>query len=120
SRSALERARLVARRWTFRLMRSLPREGPGRDRLRQRFGSADYRQAGALRPILVKTVGEDLRESARAGRCPAVLLYGAEDHETPPELGMRFKKLIPQSQLYVLRGFDHWNVLTEGRHQLLQ
>jgi len=119
-RSAIERAQIGVRRWAFRLVRSLTPEGPARDRLRQRFGSADYRQAGALRPILIKTVGEDLSEAARAVRCPAVLVYGAEDHETPPELGMRFKKLIPQSQLYVLRGFDHWNVLAEGWHQLLQ
>jgi pimeloyl-ACP methyl ester carboxylesterase len=119
-RSPIEQARLVARRYSFRLMRSLTPEGPARDRLRQRFGSADYRQAGALRPILVKTVGEDLSESARAVCCPAVLVYGDRDHETPPELGERLKHLIPESQLYVLRGFDHWNVLTEGRHQLLQ
>ena len=119
-RSAIERARIAGRRWAFRLMRSLTPEGPARDRLRERFGSADYRQAGALRPILVKTVGEDLSESARAVRCPAVLVYGDRDRETPPELGVRFKKLIPESQLYLLRGFDHWTVLTEGRHQLLQ
>ena len=74
----------------------------------------------ALRPILVKAVGEDLSAAARAVGVPAVLVYGDQDRETPPELGVRFKNLIPESQLYVLRGFDHWNVLTEGRHQLLQ
>ena len=119
-RSPAARARIGGRRWAFRLMRSLTREGPARDRLRERFGSADYRQAGALRPILIKTVGEDLSESARAVRCPVVLVYGDRDRETPPELGERLKHLIPESQLYLLRGFDHWTVLTEGRHQLLQ
>src|SRR5439155_11571600 len=105
--AAIERARLNARRWAFRLMRSLTPDGPARDRLRQRFGSADYRQAGALRPILIKTVGEDLSESARAVRCPTVLVYGEHDRETPPEIGLRLKELIQGSQLYVLRGFDH-------------
>jgi pimeloyl-ACP methyl ester carboxylesterase len=119
-RSMALRARIAARRWSFRLMRSLTPEGPARDRLRQRFGSADYRQAGALRPILIKTVGEDLSESARRVRCPTVLVYGDQDRETPPELGARLKELIQESQLYLLRGFDHWTVLTEGRHQLLQ
>ena len=119
-RSPAAQARLAGRRWAFRLMRSLTPEGPARDRLRERFGSADYRQAGALRPILVKTVGEDLSEAARAVRCPAVLVYGDHDRETPPEIGERLKELIQESQLYVLRGFDHWTVLTEGRHQLLQ
>ncbi|MBV9151900.1 MAG: alpha/beta hydrolase, partial [Alphaproteobacteria bacterium] len=88
------------------------------DRLRERFGSADYRRAGAMRPILVKTVSEDLSEPARAVRCPVVLVYGENDRETPPEIGERLRTLIPNAQLFVLRGFDHWNVLTDGQHQL--
>src|SRR5439155_18129277 len=110
----------AARRWVFRLARGLTPEGPARERLRQHFGSADYRAAGALRPILVKTVGEDLTEAARAVRCPVALVYGDADRETPPELGERFAALMPQARLYVLRGFDHWSVLGEGRHQLVQ
>ena len=73
-----------------------------------------------MRPILVKAVGEDLSEVARAVRCPAVLLYGDRDSETPPEIGARLNRLMPQSRLIVLRGFDHWSVLTDGRHQIVQ
>lgn len=119
-RSPWARLRLGARRWVFRLARSLTPEGPRRDRLRQRFGSTDYRQAGPLRPILVKAVGEDLTEVARAVRCPAVLVYGDGDSETPPEQGARLNALMPGSRLVVLRGFDHWSVLTDGRHQIAQ
>lgn len=119
-RSLPQRLRLTARRWAFRLARQLTPEGPARDRLRARFGSADYRRAGPLRPILVKAVSEDLTEIARAVRCPAVLVYGDRDRETPAELGTRFNSLMPQSRLVVLRGFDHWNVLTDGRHQITQ
>ena len=54
----------------FRLARRFTPEGPRRDALRARFGSADYARAGPMRPILVKTVGEDLSEAARAVRCP--------------------------------------------------
>jgi pimeloyl-ACP methyl ester carboxylesterase len=115
-----ERARLAARRWAFRLVRRITPDGPARERLRTRFGSADYQRAGPLRPILVKAVNEDLTEVARAVRCPTMLVYGAEDRETPPELGSRFNALIPKSRLVVLRGFDHWSVLTEGRHQIVQ
>lgn len=114
------RLRVAARRWAFRLARGLTPEGPARDRLRERFGSADYRRAGALRPILVKAVTEDLSDVARAVRCPAVLLYGDRDSETPPELGTRLNALMPQSRLVLLRGFDHWTVLTDGRHQIAQ
>ena len=73
-----------------------------------------------MRPILVKAVDEDLSEVARAVRCPAVLVYGDRDTETPPEFGTRLNGLMPQSRLVVLRGFDHWNVLTDGRHQIAQ
>jgi pimeloyl-ACP methyl ester carboxylesterase len=113
-------ARVMARRWGFRLARRFTPEGPARDRLRRRFGSADYRVAGELRPVLVKAVSEDLTEIARAVRIPAVLLYGDQDRETPPEMGMRLNSLMPQSRLYVLRGFDHWSLLTDGRHLILQ
>jgi pimeloyl-ACP methyl ester carboxylesterase len=117
-RSPATQLRIAARRWAFRLARGLTPQGPARDRLRERFGSADYRQAGALRPILVKAVNEDLSDVAGAVRCPAVLVYGDRDTETPPELGTRLNTLMPRSRLVVLRGFDHWNVLTDGRHQI--
>jgi pimeloyl-ACP methyl ester carboxylesterase len=110
----------MARRWGFRLARQFTPEGPARDRLRARFGSADYHAAGKLRPILVKAVTEDLTAVAGAVRVPVVLVYGDHDRETPPEMGMRFNKLMPQSRLYVLRGFDHWDILTDGRHQIVQ
>ena len=112
------RLRLAARRAVFRVARSVIPEGPARERLRRHFGSADYARAGLLRPILSKTVAEDLSEVAERVRCPTVLVYGEQDRETPPEIGDRLQALIPNSRLYVLRGFDHWNVLTEGRHQL--
>lgn len=120
TRSLPERVRIAARRWAFRAARRLTPEGPRREALRVRFGSADYARAGPMRPILVKTVGEDLSEAARTVACPTVLLYGDRDGETPPEIGARLNKLMPQSQLIVLRGFDHWSVLTEGRHQIVQ
>ncbi len=119
-RSPAEQISVVARRWAFRLARQFTPEGATRERLRARFGSADYAQAGDMRPILVKTVGEDLSAVARAIRCPAVLLYGDQDRETPPDTGTRFAALMPRSRLVVLRGFDHWSVLTEGRHQIVQ
>jgi pimeloyl-ACP methyl ester carboxylesterase len=119
-RSISARARATARRWMFRLARRFAPEGPARDRLRARFGSADYRAAGALRPILVKAVGEDLTEAAQAVRCPAVLVYGDQDRETSPEIGVRLNRLMRGSRLVTLRGFDHWSVLTDGRHQIIQ
>jgi pimeloyl-ACP methyl ester carboxylesterase len=120
TRSLPERLGIAARRLAFRIARRLTPEGPRREALRARFGSADYARAGNMRPILVKAVGEDLSEVARAISCPAVLVYGDGDSETPPEIGIRLSRLMPQSRLIVLRGFDHWSVLTDGRHQIVQ
>ena len=49
-----------------------------------------------------------------------MLLYGDGDSETPPEIGVGLSRLMPRSRLIVLRGFDHWSVLTDGRHQIVQ
>jgi pimeloyl-ACP methyl ester carboxylesterase len=48
------------------------------------------------------------------------LAYGEQDRDTPPEFGERYNRLIPGSRLIVLRGFDHLNILTDGRHQITQ
>ena len=75
---------------------------------------------GSCGRSLVKAVSEDLSAVARAVRCPALLVVGDRDRETPPEMAKRLNRLMPQSRLVVLRGFDHWNILTDGRHQIIQ
>ncbi len=85
--------------------------------------SAAGKKLGDVLPHLADidlTITEDLTEAARAVRCPVVLVVGDRDRETPPELAMRLNRLMPHSRLVVLRGFDHWNVLTDGRHQITQ
>ncbi len=62
---------------------------------------------------------EDLTDVAKAVRCPTLLIYGTADTETPPEIGQRFKNLIPGSELVLLNGFGHLSVLSEGRHQVV-
>jgi pimeloyl-ACP methyl ester carboxylesterase len=92
--------------------------GVSEDWLKAKFGSADYRNAGAMRDVLVRTINEDLTEIARTIRCPTALVFGMNDSETPPELGERLQKLIPGAELTVLPGQDHYTVLGEGRHQV--
>ena len=117
-RSLAERARRLPRRLAFKALRTLTAEGPARERLRERYGSRDYREAGAMRPVLVKAVNEDLSEAARAVRCPTVLVHGGDERESPPEIAARLQALIPGAQLHLLRGFDHWTILGDGRHQV--
>jgi pimeloyl-ACP methyl ester carboxylesterase len=120
-RSLMQRARFAVRRWAFRTARLFVAEGAARERLRQRFGSDDYRRATPfMRQVLVRAVTEDLSGPARAVRCPALLVYGADDRDTPPDIGERLQRLMPRGRLVVLRGFGHLDIMTEGRHQLAQ
>jgi len=117
-RSLPTRLRRLPRRLAFRALRAMAPEGPARDRLRERFGSADYRNAGAMRPVLVKAVNEDLSDAARRIGAPVLLLHGENDTESPPEIAQRFHALIRGSRLHVLRGFDHLSIIGDGRHQV--
>ncbi len=117
-RTLLQQIRFSLRKAFFKMAKRFLREGPQLERLRQRMGSADYRSAGALRPILNRVVSENLTDVARKVQCPTLLIYGKEDTETPPEMGQRLEALIPGAELKVLDGFGHLNILNEGRHQV--
>ncbi|HTQ34828.1 MAG TPA: alpha/beta fold hydrolase [Stellaceae bacterium] len=117
-RPLMVRLRGLPRRWAFRALRAVTPAGPGRDRLRERFGSSDYRNAGAMRPVLVRAVNEDLSEPARRIRVPMILVHGEDDTESPPEIAVRLQALIPGARLHLLRGFDHLSIISDGRHQV--
>lgn len=118
-RSLLEQAKFKGRVYGYKAMKRLaPLAGVSQDQLREKFGSADYKSAGALREILVNVVNEDLSGTASAITCPVHLVYGSLDTETPPNIGERLEKLIKRSNLAILDGLDHYTVLSEGRHQV--
>jgi len=118
-RSALEKVRISGKVYTYKTLRKLaPLLGIDTDQLRERFGSADYRNAGAMRGVLTRVVNEDLSEIARQVRCPVRLIYGSDDTETPPEIGERLAELIPDARLTILDGLDHYTMLGQGRHQV--
>lgn len=90
-------------------------------KMQNKFGSADYRNAGpAMRATFVRLVNEDFTEAAKTIRAPTLLLYGANDGETPPEIGERLVKLIPRAELSVLPNQDHHSVLAQGRHVVIK
>jgi pimeloyl-ACP methyl ester carboxylesterase len=83
----------------------------------RRFASKDYREAGPMRSVLVRSVNENLTASARAVTCPTLLLWGADDKETPVWLAIRFKKLIgDRATLEVLPHKDHHLQTGSGAH----
>ena len=84
----------------------------------RRYGSADYRAANnALRPVLVRVVNEDLRDSASAVEVPTLLIYGGDDRETPPALAHEYKRIIgDRARVHVLPHKDHHLYAGTGAH----
>lgn len=118
-RSLYSRLRGFIRSRMFRLLKALARNEAAIEALRMRYGSADYRAAGALRPTFVNIVNRGLSDEAAKSSVPARLIYGADDSETPPDIGERLHKLMHKSDLTILPGQDHYTVLTSGRQQVL-
>ena len=120
-RGLIETLRMKAKIYTFKTLKFLaPLTGQSLDVLRAKFGSADYRMAGALRPTFMKVIADDLTADAPKIKCPTRLIYGANDTETPPEMGERLAHLIPNSRFTVLPEQDHYTVLDSGRHLVLK
>jgi pimeloyl-ACP methyl ester carboxylesterase len=83
-----------------------------------RYASRDYLQAGLMRPILVKSIQEDLSESLGEIQVPTQILWGEDDNETPIEMARRFQQLIPSSVLHSFPGKGHNFCLGIGSHLL--
>ncbi|HUO45487.1 MAG TPA: alpha/beta hydrolase [Acidimicrobiia bacterium] len=81
--------------------------------LRQRYGSADYRQAtGVMRDSLVRVVNETYAEQLSRMRMPVHLLWGKNDDEVPPRIAQGALTFIVESggtaTLEELENVGHW------------
>lgn len=88
-----------------------------RETYSKRYGSADYKAAGDLRPTFVKVVNENLVAEAQATTCPALLIYASDDNEAPPEIGKKYASLMVGAQYHELKGYGHLDILDRGAYQ---
>jgi len=88
--------------------------------LRERFGSRDYKAAGALRPTFVRVVQDNLTHVCPHVKQPTLLLYGTLDAETPPDVGTSFARLLPRATLHVLPAVGHDDYAGAARHVVAQ
>ncbi|MBP6866404.1 MAG: alpha/beta hydrolase [Candidatus Pacebacteria bacterium] len=72
------------------------------------FVGGDYLNTGALKNTFVKVIKEDLSEYARQIEVPTILIWGADDTETPLSDGQRLNTMIRNSRLEVLEKADHF------------
>ncbi len=78
---------------------------------RERYGSSDYKNTGALREVFVRVVNEDLLPYARRVGRPTLLVWGSNDEDTPLWQGQMLEKAIPDAGLVTLKGAGHYSYL---------
>jgi pimeloyl-ACP methyl ester carboxylesterase len=106
-----------AKRTASRVARVVGRFGAPGERLRsavyKKIASQDYRDAGPLRPILVKVVNEDVTHMLPRIAVPTLLVWGAEDDAVPVAHARRMEELIPDAGLVLFEGAGHFAYLDE-------
>ncbi|MCI0710122.1 MAG: alpha/beta hydrolase [Chloroflexi bacterium] len=104
----------IVRRVLFTIL-SIPGLGGLKERLRayfrQKYGSADYLNAGPLLETFKLVIGQDLREYARRIQAPTLLFWGDLDEETPLEIGRILEEEIPDAALILFEGAGHFAYL---------
>lgn len=84
-----------------------------RDAVYKRIQSQDYRDAGDLRPILVKVVNEDLSFLLPRVQASTLLVWGSDDDAVPLQHARTMEAKIPDAGLVVFEGAGHFAYLDE-------
>ncbi len=83
-----------------------------REALIQKFGSADYRALSpGMRPTFNRIIRQDLRPYLPKIQSPALLVWGANDDQTPLWMGRVMEVEIPDAGLVVFEGAGHFAYL---------
>jgi pimeloyl-ACP methyl ester carboxylesterase len=103
--------------WRYRVARWGGRHGfvsePRMERLRQRYGSYDYRNAqGIMRSVLVRSVNESYEEELARITCPVSLVWGANDTAAPVEVAREACALLRNASLEVIPDVGHMTPLS--------
>lgn len=81
------------------------------DALYRRLGMSDYASAGPLRASFVRIVNEDLSPLLGRIMAPTLVVWGANDTETPLWMGEQMARDVPNSRLVVLPDAGHYAYL---------
>ena len=84
-----------------------------RDAVFDRIASDDYKNAGAMRPILVKVVNEDFTDLLPRVKASTLLVWGTEDDSVPVAHARTMEKLIPDAGLVLFEGAGHFAYLDD-------
>jgi len=103
--------------WRFRMARWGSRHGlvseSRMEKLRQRYGSEDYRRAsGIMRSVLVRVVNESYEEDLPRIACPVELVWGSNDTAAPLPMARQACGLLRNARLEVIEGGGHMTPLS--------
>ena len=89
---------------------------PFRERIlewgRIRYGSEDYRNAGAMRPTIVRVLSENWRDALPSVQAPVLLIYGENDADVPLAAAHAALEALPEgAELVVIAGAGHFPFL---------
>jgi pimeloyl-ACP methyl ester carboxylesterase len=109
--------RARVKRGASRTARAIGKLGPPgrvlRDAAYRRLASQDYRDAGAMRPILVKVVNEDLAGLLPTITSSTLLVWGSDDDAVPLTHARKMESAIPDAGLVVFEGAGHFAYLDD-------
>jgi pimeloyl-ACP methyl ester carboxylesterase len=80
----------------------------------RRVASADYRDAGPLRPTFVRVVNEDVTDLLPRVAASTLLVWGSRDEDVPVKHAEIMERLIPDAGLVVLEGAGHFSYLDQA------
>lgn len=85
-----------------------------RNAVYRRIASADYREAGPLRPVLVKVVNEDIAPLLPRVEAATLLVWGTDDDAVPVAHARSMENLIPDAGVVLFEGAGHFAYLDES------
>ncbi|MGI8773413.1 MAG: alpha/beta fold hydrolase [Actinomycetota bacterium] len=110
--------RARVKRMVSKSARHLERFGAPGKKLRamvyDRIASEDYKNAGPIRPILVRVVNENLEAILPNIKASTLLVWGTSDDAVPVGHAKTMERLIPDAGLVLFEGAGHFAYLDES------
>ena len=78
----------------------------------QKYGSPDYRTlSGVMKKTFVNVIKEHLHAYTDMIKCPALIIWGSRDRDTPPYMARQLKAHIKDSRLVIFKGAGHYSYI---------
>ncbi|MEW6680199.1 MAG: alpha/beta hydrolase [bacterium] len=79
-----------------------------KEKVYQKIGSKDYKEAGKMRDTLVKIVNEEIKPFLSKILAPTLIIWGENDFQTPIYQGKIMEKEIKNSSLKIIKNAGHF------------